>query len=82
MLSKHERQQLQMDLLLRKKVQQACGPEKIREATIRLCRTCRFYNSDVTTCTLMPLLLPLTAKGEQCPYYLTGREDTSSDRTK
>jgi hypothetical protein len=70
MLSKHEQQQLQRDLQLREAVIRRNTGDAIREAIRRLCYNCAFYNSEITSCGLMPLMLPLTLDKLDCPYYL------------
>lgn len=47
------------------------GEERVREAEARLCRTCRFAESQI--CAPNPSLLPLTTEGKDCPYYVPKR---------
>ena len=44
------------------------GMERVLEAERRLCGTCHFQQHGL--CGPNPALLPLTSKGEDCPYYL------------
>lgn len=46
------------------------GMLKLSEARNRLCHACRYWKPDVVACKSY-WLLPLTRKGEDCPYYAT-----------
>jgi len=55
-------------LQLRQEILLAMGPVRIADAEKRLCATCRYREAE-GVCGLNGLILPMTSKGEDCPYY-------------
>lgn len=51
-------------------VREKWGPEKMAEASHRLCRSCIFRVLSGRKCRL----LPLTLEGADCPYYTTKKD--------
>lgn len=61
--NKQASQKIEDDLRAQSLIIEKYGKERIEEAKGRLC----------SACTLCPcVLLPITTKGEDCPYYVDG----------
>jgi len=65
---KQARVKIEQDQQAREKIMDTYGLKAVKEAEARLCDTCS------VAC---PGLLPLTMKGEDCPYYIKGEKGDS-----
>lgn len=63
-----EQRQLIREAKYAAKIIQQFSLETIDAKRRELCDTCHFKKSNV--CGLNPLLIPITSKGENCPYHL------------
>lgn len=80
--TKLERESYDKAVRKRQDLMLALGPDRIRDAERRLCMSCR-YQSPLSAglCGMNQLMVPLTEKGEDCPYFLSKSFTTQPPRS-